>query len=50
MHSRRHTTRLPSYRHKTFPTQISLELLIILALQYQAGFDRLTLLVLHWLF
>jgi hypothetical protein len=22
MHSRRHTTRLPYYRHKTFPTQI----------------------------
>ena len=27
MHIRRHTTRLPSYRHKTFPTQIFRKLL-----------------------
>src|SRR4029453_12778434 len=27
MHSRRHTTRLPYYRHKTFPTQIFRKLL-----------------------
>ena len=29
MHSRRHTTRLPSYRHTTFPTQIFRKLLIL---------------------
>src|SRR5215208_1720803 len=29
MHSRRHTTRLPYYRHKTFPTQIFRKLLIV---------------------
>src|SRR4029453_8795786 len=34
MHSRRHTTRLPYYRHKTFPTQIFRKLLIVTQRQF----------------